>query len=487
MCRLKVFVVLLSLSMTLVAYSDVIHVPDDQPTIQAGINAASTGDTVSVAPGIYFERIRFNGKAITVRSEGGPNQTTINGSWSGSVVTFADNETIDSVITGFTIKSGSGTYSIGYYLGGGIYCNNSSPLIASNVITGNSGWGAGIACENASPIISGNLMTNSTSGNGGGIYCYQSSPEIYNNIIAYNTTEYSGGIACQQSTPIIASNTIVYNSATNNSGGISCYNESSIIIIDTILYGNVAPAGHQLYLSSPPATVTISYSDVDGGQSAVYVTPGCTLNWGAGMIDVDPLLVTGQRGDYYLSQEDAGQIFTSVCVDAGSAPADDICFVGVDSNGNPGILCMGSATTRTDHVADEGQVDMGYHYIVQIPSLSADLTCEPSLGVLPLVTQMEISFENLTEAYRRFAGHLDADLAGGQHYTNWRAGYTNVTPGDVFTRSWNQNIPNLGTLVGDNLFTLVAADVTPPPYNQPPYPSAGFTDTASCTVTGIAP
>jgi len=29
--------------------------------------------------------------------------------------------------------------------------------------------------------------------------------------------------------------------------------------------------------------------------------------------------------------------------------------------------------------------------------------------------------------------------------------------------------------------------VTPPPYNQPPYPPAGDTDTASCTVTGIAP
>ena len=34
---------------------------------------------------------------------------------------------------------------------------------------------------------------------------------------------------------------------------------------------------------------------------------------------------------------------------------------------------------------------------------------------------------------------------------------------------------------------MTVADVTPPPYNLPPYPPAGDTDTAGCTVTGAAP
>ena len=45
------------------AAQDTIHVPADQVTIQAAINAASNGDTVVVEPGTYVEKINFLGKA----------------------------------------------------------------------------------------------------------------------------------------------------------------------------------------------------------------------------------------------------------------------------------------------------------------------------------------------------------------------------------------------------------------------------------------
>ena len=65
----------------------------------------------------------------------------------------------------------------------------------------------------------------------------------------------------------------------------------------------------------------------------------------------DPLFVSVdsiKNGNYFLSQLDSGQDFSSPSVDAGSKDAAG--------------LGLGSYTTRTDKAGDTGIVDMGYHY-----------------------------------------------------------------------------------------------------------------------------
>src|SRR5258708_32830202 len=109
------------------------NVPADQPTIQAGINAASSGDTVLVAPGTYVENINFSGKAITLTSSGGPAVTIIDGNHNGTVVTFNHSETASSVLSGFTIQNG---FQSGFF-GAGITVSAASPTITSNVIARN--------------------------------------------------------------------------------------------------------------------------------------------------------------------------------------------------------------------------------------------------------------------------------------------------------------------------------------------------------------
>ena len=126
---------------TFVLNGQIIHVPADQPTVQAGIDAAIDGDTVLVSDGTYLENIDFSGKAITVASylimdsdTNHINNTILDGSDSadpdyGSVVTFMNGEDTTSILCGFTITGGTGNHFINTRLGGGIACFNSGAKI----------------------------------------------------------------------------------------------------------------------------------------------------------------------------------------------------------------------------------------------------------------------------------------------------------------------------------------------------------------------
>src|SRR5216683_2355821 len=133
-----------------------INVPLDQPTIQAGINAAKTGDTVLVAPGTYIENINFMGKAITVKSSGGRNVTIIDGNAAAPVAAFITNEGSHSVLSGFTLQNGVGTFPFAYQ-GGGVSKNNTA------------GDGGGVGVSFGSPILSGNTITQNSAQFGGGV------------------------------------------------------------------------------------------------------------------------------------------------------------------------------------------------------------------------------------------------------------------------------------------------------------------------------
>jgi len=214
--------------------ASIINVPADQSSIQAGINAATSGDTVLVADSTYFENINFMGKAITVASHfliNGDsthrNNTIIDGSQpsnpdSGSVVSFVSGEDTNSVIFGFTITNGTGTVSSysgsAIRSGGGIFCCNSGASIFNNNIIYNScnsssgksaGGGVNLWSDSTlTPVsfvivkdnqISYNLARgiasaypNYMASSGGGLSITTTNALIYNNIITNN--EINGNI-----------------------------------------------------------------------------------------------------------------------------------------------------------------------------------------------------------------------------------------------------------------------------------------------------
>ncbi|HUT04418.1 MAG TPA: PQQ-binding-like beta-propeller repeat protein [bacterium] len=288
-------------------------------------------------------------------------------------------------ITGNSVERSSGA-------GGGIYCNEeSSPTIRSNEITGNSG---GICCEYSSPTVENNIIAGNVAEiYGGGIYCYQSSPTIHSNQITSNSIERScgagAGICClDNSSPTITNNIIKQNQATGEKygdgdtegagGGIYCskggtgsgYAPSSPIIRNCTLADNSASnanGGGAVYAdtdcepevknsilwgNSPdeiagPGSVTVTYSDVQGGWA------------GTGNIDNDPRFCS--RGGetnydgYFLKQENDGagwpEAQWSLCIDAGDPSSDP--FGGADNE---------EYSTAVNGFLDINTVDMGYHY-----------------------------------------------------------------------------------------------------------------------------
>jgi hypothetical protein len=274
----------------------IIRVPADQPTIQAGINAAVNGDTVLVSPGTYKENINFNGKAITVKSQSGPGATIIDGGLKDTVVTFASSEVRSSVLSGFTVQNG---VAASYY-GGGVYISNSSPTIVGNVITLNSSCvaGAGIYSSGGGPLIQNNIISNNVQScfgglGGGGIGISGGSGiQITSNVIVGNvySTATGGGISLSNTgSALVLSNTI-----SNNSGGglyIQGITAGSGIIVQNLIVGNRYGPG--IYWSSPPLRVisntVANNSAYYGVSSEIY---GSTMN-NQGTIENNLLVATG--------------------------------------------------------------------------------------------------------------------------------------------------------------------------------------------------
>ena len=278
----------------------VLRVPQDFPTIQAAIDAASESDTVIVSEGTYHENIRFNGKGIVVTSNFRSTHdwqtvwnTTIDGSTAtdknfGSTVQFLNSEDSTAVLDGFTITGGTGTkWVFGLSTpqeGGGIVLCYSSATVKNNIVmknttrtsSGVTGGGGGISSLYGNPTICGNVIMSNLSGYAGGIVLNWSKGRIRNNIIYHNTTagQWGGGgmmiWQAPQNGGIVENNTIVGNFSAADGGGItmSVPDATTIPAVrNNIIWGNRQATGGQVV--SPQY---INYCDVEDYSSGSNIS-----------------------------------------------------------------------------------------------------------------------------------------------------------------------------------------------------------------------
>ncbi|MCD4657442.1 MAG: right-handed parallel beta-helix repeat-containing protein, partial [Planctomycetes bacterium] len=398
-------------------------------TIQKGIDEAGEGDIVWVEEGRYKgdgnRDLDMHGKAVRVKGvTGDPDDVIIDCEGSSTNphrgFYFHSGETLASQIHSLTICHGFApkfwdTYLSKYIkVGGGISCENSSPLIENCLIilnkvidnassggtrgggiflyysnskilnsnicdnfieySGSTGWsqGAGVYCYNSNPLIVNCIVSNNkakslTSVSGGGIdLSFNSHSIIINCLIKNNTCETissnskGGGISISSNcNPIIKNCTISRNNVFGSGsdvvgGGICTWFASNPVFINSIIYDNNSStnSGNEISVTHTPiSNVYFDHCCMSDGSGDRVGT--AYIDWNttySGNITDDSQFVNGPNGNYYLEH-----------VGIGGGVTNSPCI-----NNGTGLTSaypyLADRTTAVDGSEDTGTVDMGYHY-----------------------------------------------------------------------------------------------------------------------------
>ncbi|MCA9445700.1 MAG: hypothetical protein KC931_01200 [Candidatus Omnitrophica bacterium] len=324
-------------------FSATLLVPDEFPTIQAALDSAVHGDEIVVATGVYYERIRFMGKNVRLRSLDPTDPavvaaTVIDASQAGSAVTFQGTETEECVLSGFTIRKGWAVF------GGGIFGGGCQATIEYNTVrecraSGGPNHGGGLyECDG---LIQHNFIYDNAAPNGEGGGLYGCGGSIFYNTIQDNYANRGGGLAvCSARNH---GNFVLDNTATGNAGlgggyyrcdglttncvvarndadfeGGGFYSCTGSILFCTV-YSNGAFEGYSFHGCSGVLQNNIVGGPVSPVVNSRQPTYCCFTNWdgeGEGNFQANPRFAEGYR----LAPD-------SPCIDAGRAA-----FVTVDTD-----------------------------------------------------------------------------------------------------------------------------------------------------------
>ncbi|MEA2103812.1 MAG: T9SS type A sorting domain-containing protein [Candidatus Cloacimonadota bacterium] len=383
---LTVFVTLLLSSSVL--FGTIIEVPDDQATIQLGIDAAIAGDTVLVHPGTYVENltctknITIASLFITTQDTSYLDSTIIDGSQTAGVFIFTSCDTT-ARLTGFSITNGNASDSYG----GGIFLNDSDPKLDNLKI-----------------------FNNTATYDGGGIICIASSPTISKVLIYGNTTEWHGGAICAYNNSSVSLDhvTTAYNIAASDGSNLACLYNSSFSINNSVVW-NGSPLNGIYTVSS--GNVTATYSDIYGGTGQSYFGTGC--------IDSNPLFANASAGNFHLTWANmpTPDSTKSPCIDTGDPDTSldpdgtraDMGMYSYHQTGITGVVTLNGGSgsvedalliatlSSTGDTISTANPDASGNYLLNLEAETYDLVVSLSGYVTKTYTNLVVSNQLITQ------------------------------------------------------------------------------------------
>ena len=324
-------------------------------TIARAVDVSSDGDTIRLFSGAYVGTIDFDGKDLVLESrvyELG-NSDVISETFFGPapiggncfVLEGEDDENI--TIRGLSFRGGSDPFGGGVVIsncspiledvivedntseiGGGIYLSNSNATLKHVTVRNNGGnLGGGIYITGGSPTFDGVSIYENIAYWGGGVYVENANPEIVGSRIRLNEAfiegagiyqnggtgfiswtsfehnngyDYGGGIVSYQAT--IDLNNTTFTKNVSGVGSAMSLHSSVVNITNSILWGNDGPLFH-----SPSASgltsMSISYSDIEGGESFLSNLENIVFNTSGGIIDVNPQFCEPDNNQFNLQED----------------------------------------------------------------------------------------------------------------------------------------------------------------------------------------
>jgi predicted outer membrane repeat protein len=303
------------------------RVPQDVPTIQAGIDLASPGDTVLVASGTYQDCTRVDPTGVLccvvmksgvyLRGEAGEANGVVVDAQSQGRVMYCGGVDSTTTIEGFMLRGGNVLARKdpppASSVGGGVYCYDSSPrwihcAFNENIATS----GGGMYCEESSPTLSHcSFFSNfvSSSHEGGGLNCISSSLVLTDCSFSQNDAFLGGAMHIGMSSSSVLDRCTFWDNRAQYGCGIFCIESSMVLSSSTFAGNGGADAGGAIFLgtSSPEirSCTLVANSATDGG--GIYCDTGTPV--------VENTLIAFNHGGGAVYCEDEASVPNLICCD----------------------------------------------------------------------------------------------------------------------------------------------------------------------------